>query len=58
MWFPLSFVILRAFLTALPPSLEEAAALDGASYFQLLRRIVIPLSRPGLATAAILAARR
>ena len=54
MWFPLSFVILRAFLTALPPSLEEAAALDGASYFQLLRRIVIPLSRPGLATAGVL----
>jgi raffinose/stachyose/melibiose transport system permease protein len=54
MWFPLSFVILRAYLTSLPPSIEEAAALDGAGYFQLLRRIVLPLSRPGLVTAAVL----
>jgi raffinose/stachyose/melibiose transport system permease protein len=54
MWFPLSFVILRAYLTGLPPSLEEAAALDGASYFQLLQRVVIPLARPALATAAVL----
>jgi raffinose/stachyose/melibiose transport system permease protein len=54
MWFPLSFVILRAFLTGLPPSIEEAAALDGAGYFQLLWRVILPLSRPGLATAAVL----
>jgi ABC-type glycerol-3-phosphate transport system permease component len=54
MWFPLSFVILRAYLTGLPPALEEAAALDGASYFQLLRRVILPLSRPGLATAGVL----
>jgi raffinose/stachyose/melibiose transport system permease protein len=54
MWFPLSFVILRAFLSGLPPSLEEAAALDGAGYFQLLRRVILPLARPGLATAAVL----
>jgi len=53
MWFPLAFVILRAYLTGLPPSIEEAAALDGASYFQLVRRIVIPLARPGLATAGV-----
>src|SRR6185312_7441935 len=54
MWFPLTFVILRAQLTGLPPSIEEAAALDGASYFQLLRRVILPLARPGLATAGVL----
>jgi raffinose/stachyose/melibiose transport system permease protein len=54
MWFPLSFVILRAYLTSLPPSIEEAAALDGADYFRLLRHVVIPLARPGLATAGVL----
>jgi ABC-type glycerol-3-phosphate transport system permease component len=54
MWFPLAFVILRAYLSGLPPSIEEAAALDGASYFQLLRRVILPLSRPGLATAGVL----
>jgi raffinose/stachyose/melibiose transport system permease protein len=54
MWFPLAFVILRVYLTGLPPSLEEAAALDGARYGQLLRLIVLPLARPGLATAGII----
>jgi len=54
MWFPLAFVILRAYLAGLPPSIEEAAALDGATYFQLLGRVVLPLARPGLATAGVL----
>jgi ABC-type glycerol-3-phosphate transport system permease component len=46
-------VILRVYLTGLPPSLEEAAALDGARYFQLVRHVVLPLARPGLATAGV-----
>jgi raffinose/stachyose/melibiose transport system permease protein len=54
MWFPLAFVILRAFLSGLPPSIEEAAAIDGASYFQLMHKVVLPLARPGLATAGVL----
>ena len=54
MWLPLAFVILRVFLTSLPQSIEEAAMLDGAGYFQLLRRVVLPLSRPGLATAGVI----
>ena len=54
MWFPLSFVIQRVYLSGLPPSLEEAATLDGASYGQLLRLVILPLSRPGLATAGVL----
>ncbi len=54
MWFPLAFVILRVYLTGLPPTLEEAAALDGARYFQLMRHIVLPLARPGLATAGVI----
>jgi raffinose/stachyose/melibiose transport system permease protein len=53
MWFPLAFVILRVFLSGLPPSIEEAAALDGARYSQLLRLVVLPLARPGLATAGV-----
>lgn len=54
MWFPLAFVILRSYLTSLPLSIEEAAALDGARYFQLLRLVVLPLARPGLATAGVI----
>jgi raffinose/stachyose/melibiose transport system permease protein len=53
LWFPLAFVILRVFLGGLPPSIEEAAALDGARYFQLLWHVVLPLARPGLATAGV-----
>ena len=53
--FPLSFVILRAFLVNLPAELEEAALVDGAGYFTIIRRIVIPLSRPALATVAVIA---
>jgi len=53
LFFPLSFVILRAFLLSLPSEIEEAAMIDGAGYFTILRRIVIPLARPGLATVGV-----
>ncbi len=51
--FPLAFVILRAYLVSLPPDVEEAALLDGAGYFTIVRRIVVPLARPALATVAV-----
>ena len=54
MFFPLSFVILRAFLVSLPYEMEEAATIDGAGYFTILSRIVAPLATPGLATVAVL----
>jgi raffinose/stachyose/melibiose transport system permease protein len=54
LFFPLSFVILRALLLTLPVDVEEAAMVDGAGYFTILRRIVIPLARPGLATVAVI----
>lgn len=38
----------------LPRDLVEAARVDGASYFQIYRRIVLPLAGPVFATAAIL----
>jgi len=52
--FPLAFVILRAFLVNVPSEVEEAALIDGAGYFTIVRRIVIPLSRPALATVAVI----
>lgn len=54
MFFPLSFVIQRAFLASLPYEIEEAAIVDGAGYFTILTRIVAPLAIPGLATVAVL----
>jgi raffinose/stachyose/melibiose transport system permease protein len=54
MFFPLSFVIQRAFLASLPYEIEEAAIMDGAGYFTILGRIIVPLARPGLVTVGVL----
>ena len=54
LFFPISFLILRAFFLSIPQSLEEAAIIDGANYWTLLARIVLPLSGPGLSTVAVL----
>src|SRR3954453_22460663 len=53
LFFPLAFVILRAFLVNLPAELEEAAIVDGAGYFTIIRKIVVPLARPALATVLV-----
>jgi multiple sugar transport system permease protein len=55
--FNLAFAIwiLRASFAAIPREIEEAAAVDGCGRLGALVRIVLPLSAPGLATAAIFA---
>jgi multiple sugar transport system permease protein len=45
---------LRQFFLSLPREIEEAALLDGASQWQIFIRVVLPLSRPALATLAVL----
>jgi multiple sugar transport system permease protein len=44
---------LRQFFEGLPKELEEAAMIDGANQFQVFSRVVMPLSRPALATLAV-----
>jgi multiple sugar transport system permease protein len=51
---PLSAWFLLGFFRSLSPDIEEAAFLDGANLLQTLRYVVIPVSAPGIATAAIL----
>ena len=46
---------LRQFFTSLPEELEEAAYVDGAGPFRIFWSVVLPLSRPALATLAMLA---
>jgi raffinose/stachyose/melibiose transport system permease protein len=41
------------FMSVMPPSLDDAAAIDGASPLQTLRHVVFPLLRPATATVAI-----
>jgi multiple sugar transport system permease protein len=45
---------LRQFFMSLPKELEEAATLDGANKFQTFFKVIVPLSRPALATLAML----
>jgi ABC-type glycerol-3-phosphate transport system permease component len=46
--------VLRTFFASVPGELIEAARMDGASYFTIFWRIMLPLSRPILATLAII----
>lgn len=52
---PVTVVILRPFLMALPKELEEAAMLDGATRMRIFWQIALPLSMPGLVTVGVLA---
>lgn len=45
--------LLRQFMLGIPTALDEAAAIDGASRWQIFWQVVMPLSRPGLLTLAI-----
>jgi multiple sugar transport system permease protein len=45
--------LLRGFFEALPADLEDAARIDGAGHWMIFWRIILPLSRPGLAVGAI-----
>jgi multiple sugar transport system permease protein len=47
--------ILRAFFASIPRELEEAAEVDGCSRLGALVRVVLPLARPAIVTAAIFA---
>ena len=48
-----NMIIMRNFFFGIPDSLRESAEIDGASFFQILRNIYIPLSKPVLATLAL-----
>lgn len=51
---PISNTIMTMnFISGLPDSLEEAAVLDGANPLQILTRIIIPCSKPSMATMAL-----
>lgn len=50
---PFSVLILRGFFASLPRELEEAALVDGASRLRIYWQIMLPLTRPALATVGI-----
>ena len=52
---PLTIIILRPFFRSIPVELEDAAAIDGCGSFGFFWRVLLPLSRPALATVSVLA---
>lgn len=46
-------IIMKNYFASLPPSLEEAARIDGANDFVILTRIFVPISKPFMATFAL-----
>ena len=50
---PLGTLLLRSFLVRLPRDFEDAARIDGANELQVMLRVVLPLSWPGLLTVAL-----
>ncbi len=55
-WFGEAYAIflMRQFFMSIPRELEEAARMDGASTFQIITRLIVPLSTPVLTVIAIL----
>jgi multiple sugar transport system permease protein len=52
-WVPFVFLILFAAVEALPVDVLEAARVDGATRWQLLRRVMLPLLRPAIVVALL-----
>jgi raffinose/stachyose/melibiose transport system permease protein len=50
---PLGTLLLRSYLVGLPRDFEDAARIDGANELQVMLRVVLPLSWPGLLTVAL-----
>ncbi|MER7395651.1 carbohydrate ABC transporter permease [Streptomyces sp. NPDC000151] len=53
---PFTTFLIRAYLLGQPVEVEEAAYIDGASRWQTFWRVVVPMARPILASAAVLQA--
>jgi ABC-type glycerol-3-phosphate transport system permease component len=50
---PLSTWIMKGYFEGMPVTLEQAARVDGCTRLQAIRRVVLPIARPGLVATAI-----
>ena len=50
-----SFMVIKNYFLTIPVELEEAARIDGCGYTQTFFKIMLPIARPGILTAAMLA---
>lgn len=52
--YPVALFLVKQFVEQVPDSLIEAAYMDGATDFQVYRKVIIPMIKPAIATASIL----
>jgi multiple sugar transport system permease protein len=50
---PIGIFMMRSFIESLPTDLENAARLDGCSEFQIYRKVILPLIKPGLVVLGV-----
>lgn len=48
-----NMILIKTFMEQMPESLEEAAAIEGAGFFDIFFRIILPLSKPIIATISV-----
>lgn len=53
---PFNIILVKTYVESIPKSLQEAAEIDGAGLMTIFRKIILPTSKPILATVAIFAA--
>jgi len=53
---PFNIILVKTYMESIPAELEESATMDGAGYFAVFRNIMLPLSKPILATIAVFGA--
>jgi len=53
---PFNVILVKTYIESIPPSLEESASMDGAGIITIFSKIILPLTKPILATIAIFAA--
>jgi raffinose/stachyose/melibiose transport system permease protein len=51
---PIGIIILVGYIRTLPKELDESAAMDGCGYFRFVLQVIIPLSKPAIATVVVL----
>jgi ABC-type sugar transport system, permease component len=51
---PVSLYILSSYFLTIPKEIEESAYLDGAGFIRTFFKIILPISKPGFSTAAVL----
>ncbi|URN92466.1 MAG: carbohydrate ABC transporter permease [Candidatus Pristimantibacillus lignocellulolyticus] len=51
---PISMFIMTGFLETIPRVIEESAIIDGAGVFTILFRIILPMTKPAIATVSVL----